>query len=49
MPHHIHKCLTKVTNTVINSVLEIKNKSWQAKLVLEHTSPMKVKGGFGFG
>jgi hypothetical protein len=30
-------------------MLEIKNKSWQEKLVLEHTSPMKVKSGFGFG
>jgi len=29
--------------------MEIKNKSWQAKLVLEHTSLMKVKDGFGFG
>jgi hypothetical protein len=30
-------------------MLEIKNKSWQAELVLERTSPLKVKGGFGFG
>jgi hypothetical protein len=28
---------------------EIKNKSWQEKLVLEYTSPMKVKSGVGFG